>query len=87
MKRKLISIILAAAMVCSLAACGNESNEASQESSKKPDIIMWAPVLTSSDQQMIDDGIKRSDRALDCLWVFPMVSLLHLSDWLAAAHI
>ncbi len=145
MKRKLISILLAATMVCSLVACGNESNETSQESTQKsevkesstpqssttesdpvdeavtypldtdetlsiammyydfkttpdsmditqtpyfeeyqkrtgvklevityetedaynltlagdemPDIIMWAPVLTSSDQQMIDDGM------------------------------
>lgn len=34
MKKKLISLLLAASMVCSLAACGNESNESSNEVSK-----------------------------------------------------
>lgn len=35
MKRKLVSIMLVAAMVCSMAACGNKSNEASQTSEVK----------------------------------------------------
>ena len=35
MKSKLISILLTTVMVCSLAACGNESNETSKENSKQ----------------------------------------------------
>jgi len=38
MKKKLISLLLAASMVCSLAACGNESNEASKEASKSNEV-------------------------------------------------
>ena len=148
MKRKLVSMLLAAAMVCSLAACGNKNNDVSKESTSKssevnqessasaksseaaedetvtypldtdekltiammyydfkttpnsaditqtpffeeyqkrtgveleivtyeaedaynlilagddlPDILMWAPILTSNDQQIVDDGIVSS---------------------------
>mgnify|MGYP004631843427 FL=1 len=148
MKRKVVSMLLAAAMVCSLAACGNKNNDVSKESTSKssevkqessasaksseaaeeetvtypldtdekltiammyydfkttpnsaditqtpffeeyqkrtgveleivtyeaedaynlilagddlPDILMWAPILTSNDQQIVDDGIVSS---------------------------
>lgn len=57
MKKKLVSIVLAAAMVLSLAACGNESNETSKESTSKSEVKESESSSTPADDPVEDDTV------------------------------
>ena len=55
MKRKLVSMLLAAAMVCSLAACGNKNNDVSKESTSKSSEVNQESSASAKSSEAAED--------------------------------